>query len=91
MKFKTTIPDAPPSASPEAGARKMAGKSNAPDANLSEAFHPSVETVKQAEEVKGCARKAIDIQVQGDGGSNSPNGNPKKRAKAWHGVEEPKT
>ena len=89
--MKTTIPQAPPDGTPNAGARKMAGKSSMPDANVSESLHPTVESVTEAKEEKGIARKCIDIQVQGDGGSNSPNGNPKKRAKSWHGVEEPKT
>ena len=91
MKFATTIPDGPGKSTPAAGARRVTGKSIAPEATLRTGLQPKPQPVKQAEEVKDCARKCIDIQVQGDGGSNSPNGNPKKRAKGWHGVEEPKT
>jgi len=89
--MKTTIPEGPGKGTPNAGARRVTGKSIAPEATLRTGLQPKSQAVKQAEEVKGAARKAIDIQVQGDGGSNSPNGNPKKRGKAFWGVEEPKT
>lgn len=91
MKFATSIPAAPPDANPNAGARTLPGKTNNPESVMTDAPDCKAEKVKAAPEDKGVARKCIDIQVQGDGGSNSPNGNPKKRAKSWHGVEEPKT
>ena len=91
MKYKTTIPTAPPEANPNAGARKVAGKTNMPESVMTDAPNPKSAATKDAKCEEGLVRKCIDIQVQGDGGSNSPNGNPKKRAKSWHGVEEPKT
>jgi hypothetical protein len=89
--MKTTIPAEPGKSTPSAGACRVTGKSIAPEATLRTGLQPKGEATKQAEEVKGVARKCIDIQVQGDGGANSPNGNPKKRARSWHGVEEPKS
>ena len=83
--MKTTIPAGPGDATPDAGARQMAGKSNEPDATLRKGLQPKGEATKTAEEVKGAARKAIDIQVDGDGGPDNPNGNPKKRARNYWG------
>jgi hypothetical protein len=87
---KTTIPASPGPSTPQAGTRQVAGKSNECDAVLRTGKQPKPVAVKTAQEVKGAARKAIDTQVKGDGGSNSPNGNPKKRNRSGWGVEEPK-
>ena len=85
--MKTTIPALPEDGTPNAGARKMAGKSNDAEANLLGHDHANlpVTAVKEAEEDKGAARKCIDIQVDGDGGPDNPNGNPKKRARNYWG------
>ena len=91
MNYKTTIPDGPGDGTPQAGSSQPAGKSSECDAVLlghDPGIRPS-EAVKEATEVKGAARKCIDIQVQGDGGSNSPNGNPKRRSRSSWGVSEP--
>jgi hypothetical protein len=92
-KIKTTIPSYPPDGTPQAGTRQPAGKSSACDAVLlghDPGTRPS-SSVKDAQEVKGAAKKAIWIQVQGDGGSNSPNGDGKLRNKNAWGVEEPRS
>jgi hypothetical protein len=91
MKFATSIPASPGKSTPQAGATTVAGKSNAPDATLRTGMQPKPEAIREAQEVKGVARKCIDVQVQGDGGSLSPNGNPKLRGRAGWGVEEPKS
>jgi hypothetical protein len=91
VKFKTTIPAAPPEANPRAGARKVAGKTNGPEAVMTDAPSCKAAPVKEAKYVDGAAKKAIWSQVTGDGGSNSPNGDPKRRGRSFWGVEEPKT
>ena len=86
-KFKTTIPQAPPDGTPNAGARKMAGKSNEPEENLlhhGPGDRPAT-AVKEAPEDKGVAARCIKIQVDGDGIAN---GNPKKRARNYWGRDE---
>jgi hypothetical protein len=89
--MKTTIPTEPGKSTPNSGARRVTGKSIAPDAVLRKGLQPKGEATKNAEEVSGAARKAIKIQVQGDGGSNSPNGDPKRRGRNFWGVDEPKS
>lgn len=88
-KIKTTIPPLPEDGTPQAGTRQMAGKSNRCDAVLygNDPGTRPVTAVKQAEEVKGAARKAIDIQVSGDD-TNSPNGNPKRRTRNRWGTAD---
>ena len=75
--MKTTIPEGPGKSTPNAGARRVTGKSIAPDAILRKGMQPKGQATKQAEEVKGAALKAIRQQV-------GQNGNPKKRdASGW--------
>lgn len=75
--MKTTIPQAPPDANPQAGTRKMAGKTNGPESVMTDAPKPKAAAVKDAECKDGVARKCIDTQV-------GQNGNPKKRdASGW--------
>jgi hypothetical protein len=90
-KIKTTIPPLPEDGTPQAGTRQPAGKSNQPDAVLygKDPGTRPVSAVRQAEEVKGAARKSIDIQVSGDD-VNSPNGNPKRRTRNRWGTEDNK-
>ncbi len=85
----TSIPVAPLCANPQAGARTVPGKSNTPTAVLygNDPGTRSVTAVRQAEEVKGAARKAIDTQVAGDD-TNSPNGNPKRRTRNRWGTAD---
>ena len=94
MKFKTSIPDEPMlGVTAVSGATKAPGKTNDAEANLlglDPGTRPST-AVTDAKCEEGVARKCIDIQVQGDGGSLSPNGNPKKRSRNFSGVEEPRT
>lgn len=87
--MKTTIPEGPGKSTPEEGARTVAGKSNEPDAVLRKGKLPKAEKITEAQEVKGAARKSIDIQVNGDGGTLSPNANGKRRGRAVWGVKEP--
>jgi hypothetical protein len=70
--MKTTIPEGPGKSTPDAGARRVQGKSIAPEATLRKGFLPKGEATKEAQEVKGAAGKAIRQQV-------GANGNPKKR------------
>ena len=63
MKFKTTIPDGPGKSTPDAGARRVQGKSVAPEATLRKGMLPSPESTKDAQEVKGAAGMAIRQQV----------------------------
>jgi len=88
MKFATSIPASPGESTPQAGATTVAGKSNSPDATLRTGMQPKSEAVREAQEVKGAARKAIDGQVQGDGGPGSPNGDPKRRTRNYWGRDE---
>lgn len=77
MKFATTIPEGPGKSTPDSGARRVTGKSIAPDAVLRKGMQPKGEATKEAQEVKGAAMKAIRQQV-------GQNGNPKKRdASGW--------
>jgi hypothetical protein len=87
--MKTSIPTAPPSANPEAGTRSI-GKSNDVEATLRKGSLPKSQSVTDAKCEDGVARKCIDIQVQGDGGANSPNGDPKRRSRSSWGVDEPR-
>jgi hypothetical protein len=87
--MKTSIPVGPGKSTPEGGTTQPAGKSSECDAVLRKGKLPKAEKVTEAQEVKGAARKAIDIQVMGDGGSLSPNANGKKRGRAVWGVKEP--
>jgi hypothetical protein len=90
-KIKTSIPPYPPDGTPNAGARKMDGKSNDCDAVLlghDPGSRPS-SAVTDAKCAEGAARKAIDIQVEGDD-VNSPNGNPKRRTRNRWGTEDDK-
>lgn len=91
--MKTTIPAAPPEANPNAGTRTMQGKTNGPEAVLlgNDPGTRPASAVKDADCKEGLVRKCIDTQVRGDGGSRSPNGNPKTRARAFWGVDEPTT
>ena len=89
--MKTTIPVETPDGTPNAGARQPKGKSSECDAVLL-GHDPGARTavaVKTATEDKGVARRCIDKQVQGDGGANSPNGDPKRRSRNSWGVDEP--
>lgn len=83
--MKTSIPVAPPSADPNAGARKMPGKSNMQDGALIKG--PAGKAVTEAPVVPGVARRCIDIQVSGDD-KNSPNGNPKRRTRNRWGTND---
>lgn len=65
--MKTTIPEGPSKSTPSAGARRVQGKSIAPDAVLRKGMQPKGQATKQAEEVKGAALKAIRQQVGNDG------------------------
>ena len=65
--MKTTIPTEMTSAMPSAGATQPAGKSSMPDAVLGR-HATKTESVTDAAEVKGAARKAIDKQLENDGG-----------------------
>ena len=78
MKFKTTIPDQPTlGVTAVSGASSVAGKTSMPESVMTDAPKPKAETVKEAPEEKGAARKCIDTQV-------GQNGNPKKRdANHW--------
>lgn len=89
MNFKTSIPAGPGESTPDAGTKQPAGKSSEPGAVLRKGLLPKSESVREAVEVTGAARRAIDTQVRGDGGSNSPNGDPHRRNKATWGVTEP--
>ena len=90
--MKTSIPPEPLlGITAVSGATTTPGKTSMPESVMTDAPKPKAAAVKDAEEVKGCARKCIDVQVQGDGGSNSPNANGKKRGRAWWGVNEPTT
>jgi hypothetical protein len=90
-KIKTSIPPLPMDGTPQAGARQPAGKSSECDAVLlgHDPGTRPVSAVRQAEEAKGAARKAIDIQVAGDD-TNSPNGNPKRRTRNRWGTADDK-
>jgi hypothetical protein len=67
-------------ADPSAGTTQPTGKSSDAEATLAKHFARPTEAVRQVEEVKGAARKAIDIQ---DGFGNN---NPKKRSKNYWGT-----
>lgn len=87
MKFKTTIPELPEDGTPNAGARKMAGKTNACDAVLlghDPGTRPA-SAVKVAPEEVGAARRAIDKQLRSDeiDGTTS---SPKKRDANTFGI-----
>ena len=76
--MKTTIPAEPTlGITAVSGASTVAGKTSNPESVMTDAPKPKAAAVKNAEEVKGCARKCIDEQV-------GQNGNPKKRdASHW--------
>lgn len=87
MKFATTIPAAPPDGVPNAGARKMAGKTNGPEAVLlgNDPGTRPASKVKEAQEVKGAARRAIDEQLRSDEVDGTTS-SPKKRDDNTFGI-----
>jgi hypothetical protein len=85
--IKTTIPIYPPISTPNAGTTQRPGKERT---QLEIGRSYKAEPVRDAQEVKGAALKATSIQVQGDGGSNSPNGDHHKRGRNYWGVDEPR-
>jgi hypothetical protein len=87
MKFKTTIPPLPEDGTPNAGARKVAGKTTGPEAVLlgHDPGSRPASAVKQAPEVKGAARKAIDKQLRSDEVDGTTS-SPKKRDANTFGI-----
>lgn len=92
VQRRTSIPVAPPDGTPNAGTRQPAGKSSQCDAVLygNDPGTRPVSAVRDAQEDVGAAKRAISVQVQGDGGSNSPNGDHHRRNKGTWGVDEPR-
>ena len=87
MKFKTTLPEGPGDGTPQMGARKVSGKTNECDATL--LGHDSgprpASAVREAEEVKGAARRAIDKQLRSDEVDGTTS-SPKKRDANTFGI-----
>jgi hypothetical protein len=82
--MKTTIPAEPLlGVTAVSGATKVAGKTCMPESVMTDAPKCKPEAAKNAEEVKGAARKAIDEQLRSDeidGTTSSPK---KRDANNW--------
>ncbi len=85
MKFKTSIPEEPPDGTPQAGARTVTGKTSMPESVMTDAPKCKAEKVKEAQEVKGAARRAIDKQLRSDEVDGTTS-SPKKRDDNTFGI-----
>lgn len=67
-KFKTSIPPLPEDGTPSAGARRVAGKTNGPEAVLlgNDPGTRPASAVREAKEEKGAFRRACDKQLRSD-------------------------
>jgi hypothetical protein len=86
MKFKTTIPDEPLlGVTAVSGATKTPGKTNDAEANLlgHDPGSRPASAVKDAEEVKGCARRCIDEQLRSDEVDGTTSSPKKRDSNSW--------